>query len=241
MNKWHPYIPGFYKQGMTFHFDGHLLVQGEIEQSNGIRLGQVAADLDTLEATVVTEQGYIDTLQTEMDVVEARVTALEDEYGYISLPATALWAGSVSAATPGEVRNLPTWVFADAATQRAVGSFTLPDDWDDSVNLTWIASIISATAKTGNVRIQVVLQSIEDGTEFIAAWDRYSNAVIAAPGTDYYVEKSDEIDVGALSNSDTMNQFGIQVRRDGAHADDTCTDAIDLIGLRIKYKRKRST
>ena len=212
-------LPGLMKQGADFRMEGNLVVSGEITQESR---GQSIS-------------GMIERLNE----AESAIDALEgDGYGYVHVGATQWWASASMPASANELRRLPLWEFEAGVASDIVSSITFPDDWDSSENLRWTLSFFTTEVLTGDVRMQLVFQVIEKGTEFIPAWDRWSNTVTSMPDTAYVVKKEENIYVGDLDSEDMPKTFALRLRRDGTNVDDTCTGTIQVIGVSVRYKRK---
>lgn len=138
--------------------------------------------------------------------------------------------------TLGSLGTLPntirTIALADAATQGALWTLDVPDDWaSGTIDVTIFFA--GATTTTGSVRWEVKTAAIENGTDITQAADVTTTFTGAAPTTANLLVKE------ALAAGSTPAAAGdlyrIGVRRLGADGADNYAAVAHLIGVLITY------
>mgnify|MGYP001596213479 CR=1 FL=1 len=161
------------------------------------------------------------------------------------VPASAIYTETTNGADPviqtelGNEPELKTIQFDAAADKFAQFSITMPKSWDESSGITYQPywTNVAASPDTGNVIWSMQAVSFADGDSLNATFGTaVATTAKASSGTQYNLMVSAESGAVTPAGSPAAGEITMfRIFRDADNAADTCTDAVQLLGIKLFF------
>jgi hypothetical protein len=158
----------------------------------------------------------------------------------IIAPASA-WKPEVGASGPtlsdyeGSNLDIAELLFDGASTETAFLTFQAPNGADETAALVFEVSYQPKGTSSGNVRWSVSAVAVGDGDTTDATLGTAVADDSAAGATANVTQRSGEMSVTVGGSWATGDDIHVKLQRLGGHANDTNTDDVGLINVRIHY------
>ena len=163
----------------------------------------------------------------------------------IWVPATAMWpetsdgSGSLVQTDMGNGPELKTLEFGAVIDSGAQFSITMPKSWNESSGITYQPywTNIAASPNTGKVVWKLQSVSFADGNNLNTLFGTAVATAFKASGSTQYdlmvSAESDTVTPGGSPAADELIFF--RILRDADNVLDTCTDAVQLLGVKVYF------